>query len=132
MSFFKPINHYKGDQEMICLIKRIRALVTDRDYQQGKAVAAQALGDYPDAPEPHNLLGIIYEKTGDHIRAMKHFQAAEALDPTYVPARVNMERFARLKPSALCAFDESDCQPENNCEAYLFFDTTGVGHIARG
>ena len=45
-----------------------------------------------DAPEPHNLLGIFYELTGDYQAARKHYRAAYALDPTYFPCCRNLER----------------------------------------
>ena len=45
-----------------------------------------------DAPEPHNLLGILYELTGDFQAARKHYRAAYALDPTYKPSCRNLER----------------------------------------
>lgn len=45
-----------------------------------------------DAPEPHNLLGILAEMSGDDSRARKHYRAAYALDPTYQPACRNLER----------------------------------------
>lgn len=46
----------------------------------------------PDAPEPHNLLGILAELKGDDLLARKHYRAAYALDPTYKPACRNLER----------------------------------------
>ena len=45
-----------------------------------------------DAPEPHNLLGILAEINGDDGKARKHYRAAYALDPTYKPACRNLER----------------------------------------
>ena len=45
-----------------------------------------------DAPEPHNLFGILLELRGDGDSARKHYRAAYALDPTYRPASRNLER----------------------------------------
>ena len=44
------------------------------------------------APEPHNLYGILSEMRGDISNAKKHYRAASALDPAYKPAIRNLER----------------------------------------
>ena len=68
-----------------------------------------AMATCPDAPQPHNLLGIVLEKQGRHTEAMRHFRAAWALDPTYIPAEQNLETYATFYSCGRCAFDESDC-----------------------
>ena len=66
------------------------------------------MSEAPHAPEPHNLMGIILENENDHIGAMKHFRAAWALDPTYLPARFNMEQYAGFSAvGRMDAYDES-------------------------
>ena len=45
-----------------------------------------------DAPETHNLIGVMYEILGDENLARKHYRAAYALDPTFKPACRNLER----------------------------------------
>ncbi len=49
-----------------------------------------------EAAEPHNLLGIFFELTGDDDNARKHYRAAYALDPTYKPACRNLERLVEF------------------------------------
>ena len=49
----------------------------------------------PHSAIPHNLMGILMEKENNHVLAMKHFRAAYALDPTYIPARYNMEQYGK-------------------------------------
>ncbi|MHB1315987.1 MAG: tetratricopeptide repeat protein [Christensenellales bacterium] len=62
-----------------------------------------------DAPEPHNLLGILSEMTGDDIKARKHYRAAYALDPTYKPACRNLERLVMFSwDSVSREFDYGD------------------------
>lgn len=52
-----------------------------------------ALMEYDmDAAEPHNLLGIYYEISGNDNAARRHYRAAYALDPTYKPACRNLDR----------------------------------------
>ena len=79
-------------------------------YQECKELITAAMGKYPHAPHPHNLIGILFEKMGDHHAAIKHFRAAWALDPAYLPARRNLDRFASYYSKGACAFDETDCQ----------------------
>ena len=67
------------------------------------------MADYPSAPQPYNLMGIVLEKTGNHPAAMKHFRAAWALDPTYVPANRNLERYGTFHSGIKEAYDECDC-----------------------
>ncbi len=50
-----------------------------------------------DAPEPHNLLGILCEMKSDDNGARRHYRAAYALDPTYKPACRNLERLVRFE-----------------------------------
>jgi Flp pilus assembly protein TadD len=59
-------------------------------------VILKALKANPNAPEPHNLLGIWYEFRGNNDLARKHYRAAYALDPTYKPASENLERVCTL------------------------------------
>jgi len=96
-------------RELLALCGQIRELVQRRDFVSAKRLVSVAMGDHPHAPEPHNLLGVLLEMRGDHAAAMKHFRAAWALDPTYVPARQNLDTFGTFLSRGRCAYDESDC-----------------------
>jgi len=92
----------------------------------------EAIGKYPHAPEPHNLLGLLLEAQGEHIAAMKHFRAAWALDPTYLPTRQNLDYFGSCYPSGKWAYDESDCPQEYDESNYrIDYDERGIGHVAK-
>lgn len=78
------------------LSENVKKLMKIDKYDEGRSLIGSAMAEYPDAAEPHNLLGVIMEKQGNHVGAMKHFRAAWALDPTFIPARDNMERFGRF------------------------------------
>ncbi len=52
----------------------------------------------PNAPQPHNLLGIWYEFKGNTNLARMHYRVAYVLDPTYKPASENLERISTLFP----------------------------------
>ena len=78
-------------------------------------------------------MGIIMERENDHIQAMKRFRAAWALDPTSVPARINMERYGSFsftipRPT----YDEADCPQEANVQkCRIETDERGIVHVVR-
>ena len=72
-------------------------LLKSRSFNSGYKLITNALLLDPDAPEPHNLLGILAELKGDDSIARKHYRAAYALDPTYKPACRNLERLVMLE-----------------------------------
>ena len=79
--------------QLQALCDGVREYAKARDFQKCVAVICEAMGEFPNEPEPHNLLGIVMEKECDHPGAMKHFRAAYALDPTYLPARQNLDHY---------------------------------------
>lgn len=117
--------------ELDRLCASVRAFVIEGAYDDCRAAICQAMAHYPDAPQPHNLMGIVLEKTGDHAAAMKHFRAAWALDPSYRPANHNMSIYATFYSDGRCAFDESDvpAKPESSVE--IVYDERGVGYVMK-
>lgn len=63
-----------------------------KEYDKGEKFLKEAVSINVDQPEPHNLLGVIAEYRNDIEKAQKHYRAALAYDPTYTPARANLER----------------------------------------
>lgn len=108
---------------LAALCSYIKSEITGKKYDRGECALqiARAMEQYPDAPEPHNLLGILLEESGDHRGAMKHFRAAWALDPGYRPAHFNMESLGDFFPEdfgvAKYAFDDGDCGPREDAAA---------------
>lgn len=94
--------------ELAQLCDTVRAFVKKGALEACLAPICRAMERHPHAPQPHNLLGIILEKTGDHAAAMRHFRAAWALDPTYLPADHNLNTYGTFYSKGSCAFDESD------------------------
>ena len=120
----------ESGQELSALCDTVRELIRKNAYQECEKLVTAAMGRYPHAPQPHNLIGILLEKMDDRISAMKHFRAAQALDPTYLPARHNVDRFASFYPGGACAFDETDCFPKQTSETIrLAYDGQGIGHV---
>lgn len=98
----------KYPKELLELCKEVRVLCENREYDLGIEKITQLMKFYPHAPHTHNLLGLILEFKGDHVLAMNHFRAAWALDPTYLPARYNLETYGTFLSRGICAFDETD------------------------
>jgi len=125
----------ENKENLTALCKTIKDLIGMQDYQTSEKLICGAMGKYPHAPEPHNLIGILLEKTGDHPAAMKHFRAAWALDPAYLPARQNLECYGTFYSNGSCAYDESDCNEDEhteNCRNFkVEYDSQGIGRVVR-
>lgn len=117
--------------ELSSLGAAARELVAKGRYQECEALLRKAMEKYPHAPEPHNLMGALLEKKGERPLAMKHFRAARALDPAYLPARYNLSRFAAFQDEKECAFDETDCQAPQVSGFKIEQDEHGVGHVVK-
>ena len=97
-------------QSMKELCEFFRSEIDGDKYKECEEKICLAMSQFPDAPEPHNLLGILLEKMGRHTKAMRHFRASLDLAPTYRPASQNLRLFGELFCSMrLCAFTEEDC-----------------------
>lgn len=89
--------------------KKIKKMAESGHCEDAVFLIRQKMAQFPDAPEPHNLYGIILEKQRDTVGAMKHFRAAWALEPSYAPARQNMDRFGSFENDLKPAYSEEDC-----------------------
>lgn len=69
----------------------VRTMLRNRDYQSEIALWRSSVDDAPRNPRAHNNLGYAYLLQGDKTQARKAFEAALALDPGYVKARVNLD-----------------------------------------
>jgi len=113
----------KYSKELDELCETIRELVSEKQFDYCVDLICKAMMKYPDAPHPHNLLGIVLEKKGDHVSGMKHFLAAWALDPTYLPARYNMDTYGSFYPQGSCAYRDKDVKVK--------YDNKGISHLVR-
>lgn len=120
----------KKELETLCIT--VRKLIGIQDYQECERLICLAMGKYPHAPQTHNLMGVLLEKKGDHLMAMKHFRASSALDCNYLPVRQNLECYGTFFSHGKCAYDESDCLiEENNCNYKVEYDIQNIGHVVR-
>ena len=119
-------------QEILMLCNTVRTLIKEQRYEECKERISSAMQGYPHSPEPHNLMGIVLEKEDCHVDAMKHFRAAYALDPTYLPARHNLDHYATFFSKGACAYDESDCKTEATKNEYAIeYNERGIGRAIR-
>lgn len=87
------VENLKDFDEMKNLSACVRGFIEDHKYKECEEMISYSMYLHPHNPEPHNLFGILMEKRGDHVMAMKHFRVSLDLDPTYKPAQVNLEVF---------------------------------------
>lgn len=121
----------ESKKELAALCNTVRVFAGKSEYKKCKALIFDAMAKYPNAPEPHNLLGVLLEKQGDHPAAMKHFRTAFTLDPTYLPAIQNLNSFGTFFSQGKYAFDESDCRKKTNNKYKVDYDEHGIGHVVR-
>jgi Tfp pilus assembly protein PilF len=131
----KVISVDKNNLNKLC--KTARELIETHDYQKCETLICTAMGKYPHSPVLHNLFGILLEKRGEHNMAMKHFRAAWALDPTYIPARQNLDCYGTFFSYGKSSFDDGDCQLREKSEdsedsSYkIEYDEHGIGRVVR-
>ncbi|RME84534.1 MAG: response regulator [Caldilineae bacterium] len=73
-------------------LQRARRLIATRDLEEATAQTRAAVALDPSRPEAFNLLGVLCELSHDLDQARKHYRVALDLDPTYEPARANLNR----------------------------------------
>lgn len=100
------ISNYEKQLSVLC--NTIKLLAHQQDFAECEKLIAEAMSMYPHAPQPHNLMGVLFEMKDEHAAAIKHFRAAWSLDPTYLPARHNLDNFASFYSVDRYAFDEND------------------------
>lgn len=117
----KTLRENPSYNDLCALCSLIRDLASEENYDLCIKELSVAMQNHPHAPQPHNLMGVVLEKSGDHLSAMKHFRAAWALDPTYLPARHNLNTYGTFFSFGKCAFDESDVptEPAPDTNQYL-------------
>lgn len=125
----------ENTEDLSALCVKVRELIGMQDYKKCESLICGAMEKYPHAAEPHNLIGILLEKKRDHLTAMKHFRAAWALDPTYLPARQNLDCYGTFFSGGRSAYDESDCTAEENAGNHnidkVEYGANGVGRSVR-
>ena len=68
----------------------------NRNFDKAYELITETMRIAPNAPQPHNLLGILYELIGNGDNARRHYRAAYSLDPTFTPACKNLEQLCTI------------------------------------
>ncbi|MDJ0571092.1 MAG: response regulator [Pleurocapsa sp. MO_192.B19] len=63
-----------------------------REFDRATASIKQAIGSDPSRPEAFNFFGKLQETLGETQEAIKNYRVAIDLDPTYQPAKDNLDR----------------------------------------
>jgi len=74
------------------LIQLAKRHITDRSFANARETVRKAISTDPANPEAYNLLGALLEIKGDWLDAQKFYRAALDIDPTFKPARMNLDR----------------------------------------
>ena len=109
----------------------VEKLACEHQYADAEALAIKAMAEYPDSPIPHNLYGIILDKLGQHPKALKHYRAANALDPTYQPAVLNLNIKPNIFNEPIYIFNEDECKEAKPSHYELYFNEKGVGQLRK-
>lgn len=75
-----------------------------RQFDRAVASIKQAIGCDPSRPEAFVLLGKLQETLGETKEAIKNYRVALDLDPTYQPAKANLDRATRNSTNARPSF----------------------------
>ena len=73
-------------------LKSAKKLARKRQFDSAISQAKKAIGLDPSNPEAFDFLGQLQETLGDFDNARKSYRAAISLDPTYQPAKDNLDR----------------------------------------
>jgi DNA-binding NtrC family response regulator len=66
------------------------------EFTVARVYAKKAIFINPNRPEAFNLLGGLCEARGDRLEGQKNYRIALEIDPTYQPARKNLDRASSL------------------------------------
>ena len=66
--------------------------INERHFDAAEEHARKAIGIAMKRPEGYNLLGALLEMRGDKLEAQRQYRIALEVDPTYKPARENLDR----------------------------------------
>lgn len=111
------------EKELEKLCETVKKYIKQGEIQVCENLIPEYMKKYPDSAVPHNLLGILLEKRGRHLDAMKHFRAASALDAEFLPANFNMRRYSSFEKK-LCVrplYGWADYYEEMHVERKNFF-----------
>ncbi|MEO1005902.1 MAG: response regulator [Cyanobacteria bacterium J06638_38] len=96
----QPQDSAESASEYQSSLKSAKKLARKRDFEPSIAQVKKAIGSDPSQPEAFDFLGQLQETLGDFDSAIKNYRVAIGLDPTYQPAKSNLDRATRNSTSA--------------------------------
>lgn len=79
------------------LIELTKGHISEIRFHTARETVREAIAVDPGRPEAYNLLGALHELNKDQTEAQRFYRAALAIDPTYGPARDNLDRLTSLE-----------------------------------
>ncbi len=74
------------------LIEISKRHISDRVFSAAREAVRKAIAADPAQPEAYNLLGALLEIKDERIEAQRFYRAALDIDPSFKPARANLDR----------------------------------------
>ncbi|HCX04212.1 MAG TPA: response regulator [Clostridiales bacterium] len=81
------------------IIQFSKKCILDKKYDKAKEYLKKAIVMDEESPEPYNMIGVLYEYERDIDNAQKNYRIALAIDPSYKPADINLERTVQFNYS---------------------------------
>lgn len=79
-------------------LDKIVKMLKSEEYQVVKEKICELIAKNVEDERLYNLLGILYEKTGDNLKASKFFRISHYLNQSFVAPIKNLENISSLKP----------------------------------
>jgi len=102
----KKAHDYKSHFELM------KKCINEKHFDAAITHAHQAIALDSSRPEAFNLLGVLFEITHNKYEAQKNYRAALALDPSYKPAKQNLNRSTNWTHKGKIETGEIDDQKE--------------------
>lgn len=102
-SEFLPVN-----SEVNAKAKLIKTLLESDNLDKAEALIQELIQKYPYEGEPHMLMGDIYMRRQDPLKAMPEYKEAIDLNPDYLDKKTPLFQGKKLKIAAGEALEEAD------------------------
>ena len=89
-------NNDATNDELTARLAQAIFCLQNHSFDKAYELITETMRIAPNAPQPHNLLGIWYELNGNGDNARRHYRAAYSLDPTFTPACKNLEQLCTI------------------------------------
>jgi DNA-binding response OmpR family regulator len=93
-------------------VELAKRCVGDRHFAAAVEHVRKAISLDPGRPEGFNLLGALMEIQHNVLEAQKYYRAALDLDPTYKPAKENLDRSTRWQRGGNIVLEQADSDEE--------------------